>query len=173
MGTYAVQIAKAFGAEVIGVCSTSKVGLVASIGADHVIDYTREDFAEGEQTYDLILDIAGKAPLARLRRALAADGTLVIAGGESAGRWLGGVDRQLRALALVAVRRAAADDVRMQGAPRGTRAPGSPCLNRASCGTPRVQPCRCTALSTLTRRRGWKRLASAVEHRTYEEERDD
>jgi NADPH:quinone reductase-like Zn-dependent oxidoreductase len=95
------------------------VGLVASIGADHVLDYTREDFAEGEQTYDLILDIAGNAPLARLRLALAADGTLVIAGGESAGRWLGGVDRQLRALALVAVRRAAADDVRMQGALRG------------------------------------------------------
>jgi NADPH:quinone reductase-like Zn-dependent oxidoreductase len=126
VGMYAVQIAKALGAEVIGVCSTSKVGLVASIGADHVLDYTREDFAESEQTYDLILDIAGNAPLARLRRALAADGTLVIAGGESAGRWLGGLDRQLRALALVAVRRAAADDVRVQGALRGTRAPGSP-----------------------------------------------
>ena len=59
VGTYAVQIAKAFGARVTGVCSTQKVGMVRSIGADHVIDYTREDFAEGDQRYDLILDIGG------------------------------------------------------------------------------------------------------------------
>src|SRR5437588_2099428 len=63
VGTYAVQLAKAFGAEVTGVCSTGKVDLVRSIGADHVIDYTQEDFAEGENRYDLILDIGGNSPL--------------------------------------------------------------------------------------------------------------
>jgi NADPH:quinone reductase-like Zn-dependent oxidoreductase len=100
VGTYAVQLAKAFGAEVCGVCSTAKVDMVRSIGADHVLDYTREDFAAGEQRYDVILDIGGNASLSRLRRALTAKGTLVIAGGETDGRWLGGSDRQLRALVL-------------------------------------------------------------------------
>ena len=100
VGTYAVQIAKAFGARVTGVCSTQKVGMVRPIGADHVIDYTREDFAEGDQRYDLILDIGGNSSLARLRRALSPDGTLVITGGEGKGRWLGGTDRQIRALLL-------------------------------------------------------------------------
>lgn len=74
VGTYAVQLAKAFGAEVTGVCSTAKAGLVRSAGADHVIDYTREDFADGSQRYDLILDIAGDSPLRRLRRALTPQG---------------------------------------------------------------------------------------------------
>jgi NADPH:quinone reductase-like Zn-dependent oxidoreductase len=100
VGTYAVQLAKAFGAEVSGVCSTSKVDMVRSLGADHVIDYTRDDFAEGEQRYDLILDIGGNSSLSRLRRALTPEGTLVIAGGETGGRWLGGSDRQVRALLL-------------------------------------------------------------------------
>src|SRR5829696_7341117 len=100
VGTFAVQIAKAFGAHVTGVCSTTKVGMVRSIGADHVIDYTRDDFAEGEQRYDLILDIGGNSSLSRLRRALTPKGTLVITGGEGGGRWLGGTDRQLRALML-------------------------------------------------------------------------
>ena len=100
VGTYAVQIAKAFGAHVTGVCSTTKVEMVRSIGADHVIDYTREDFTEGEQRYDLILDIGGNSTLARLRRALTPEGTLVITGGEGGGRWLGGTDRQLRATML-------------------------------------------------------------------------
>jgi NADPH:quinone reductase-like Zn-dependent oxidoreductase len=100
VGTYAVQIAKAFGAHVTGVCSTTKVEMVRSIGADHVIDYTREDFAEGERRYELILDIGGNSSLARLRRALASRGTLVIVGGEGGGRWLGGTDRQLRAMML-------------------------------------------------------------------------
>ena len=99
MGTYAVQIAKALGAEVTGVCSTSKVDLVRSLGADHVVDYTREDYAEGGTTYDVILDIAGNASISRLRRALAPKGTLVIAGGEGGGSLIGGT-RQLRALAL-------------------------------------------------------------------------
>jgi NADPH:quinone reductase-like Zn-dependent oxidoreductase len=100
VGTYAVQIAKAFGAHVTGVCSTTKVDMVRSIGADHVIDYTREDFADGEQTYDLILDIGGSSSLSRLRRALRPRGTLVLVGGEGGGRWLGVVSRLLRARLL-------------------------------------------------------------------------
>ena len=100
VGTYAVQLAKAFGAEVTGVCSTTKVDMVRSLGADHVIDYTRDDFADGRQRYDLILDIGGNSSLSRLRRALTVEGTLVIVGGETGGRWLGGLDRQLRALLL-------------------------------------------------------------------------
>ena len=74
--------------------------MVRSIGADHVIDYTREDFAEGDQRYDLILDIGGNSSLVRLRRALSPRGTLVIVGGEGGGRWLGGTDRQLRVMML-------------------------------------------------------------------------
>src|SRR5688500_557099 len=100
VGTYAVQIAKAFGAYVTGVCSTQKVEMVRSIGADHVIDYTREDFAEGDQRYDVILDIGGNSSLAHPNAALASTGTLVIVGGEGGGRWLGGTDRQLRAMML-------------------------------------------------------------------------
>src|SRR5919106_3235152 len=100
VGTYAVQLAKAFGAHVTGVCSTKKVEMVRSIGADHVIDYTQEDFAEGDQRYDVILDIGGNSSLARLRRALAPQGTLVIVGGEGGGRWLGGLERQLWATML-------------------------------------------------------------------------
>ena len=98
VGTYAVQIAKALGAQVTGVCSTAGTDLVTSIGADHVLDYTRDDFADGSRRYDLILDIAGNSPLARLRRALTPAGTLVLAGGEDGGRWIG-MGRQLRALA--------------------------------------------------------------------------
>jgi NADPH:quinone reductase-like Zn-dependent oxidoreductase len=100
VGTYAVQLARAFGAEVTGVCSTTKVDMVRALGAEHVIDYTRDDFADGERRYDVILDIGGNASLSRLRRALVPKGTLVIAGGETDGRWLGGSDRQLRALVL-------------------------------------------------------------------------
>ncbi len=100
VGSYAVQLAKAFDAEVTGVCSTTKVDMVRSIGADHVIDYTHDDFANREQRYDVILDIGGNSSLSRLRRALTAKGTLVIVGGESDGRWLGGTDRQLRAMLL-------------------------------------------------------------------------
>ncbi len=100
VGSFAVQLAKAFGAEVTGVASTAKVDLVRSLGADHVLDYTREDFADGTRRYDVVLDIGGSSSLTRLRRALTPTGTLVIAGGEGGGRWLGGTDRQLRAMAL-------------------------------------------------------------------------
>jgi NADPH:quinone reductase-like Zn-dependent oxidoreductase len=100
VGSFAVQLAKAFGAEVTGVCSTSKVDLVRSIGADEVVDYTRNDFADGARRWDLILDTAGNRPLSRLRRALAPRGTLVLVGGESEGRWLGGTERLLRAFLL-------------------------------------------------------------------------
>ena len=100
VGTYAVQLAKAFGAEVTGVCSTAKVDLVRSIGADHVIDYTLEDFADGHSRYDLILDLGGNSRLSRLRRALAPKGTLVIVGGEQGSRWTGGFGRQIRAVML-------------------------------------------------------------------------
>ena len=98
VGSMAVQLAKAFGSEVTGVCRTSKVEMVKALGADHVIDYTRDDFADGTR-YDVILDIGGSSPLSRLRRALTRNGILVIVGGEGAGRWTG-VRRQLRALAL-------------------------------------------------------------------------
>jgi len=100
VGTYAVQLAKAFGAQVTGVCSTAKVDLVRSIGADHIIDYTQEDFARREHYYDVILDIGGRPSLSSLRRALTPKGTAIIVGGESDGRWLGGYDRQIRALVL-------------------------------------------------------------------------
>ncbi|MFD5620406.1 NAD(P)-dependent alcohol dehydrogenase [Streptomyces yangpuensis] len=100
VGTYAVQLARAFGAHVTGVCSTAKTDLVRSIGADEVVDYTREDPVDGHRRYDLILDIAGNRPLSRLRRALTARGTLVIVGGEEGGRWIGGNERQLGALLL-------------------------------------------------------------------------
>ncbi|MFE7778283.1 NAD(P)-dependent alcohol dehydrogenase [Streptomyces sp. NPDC057445] len=100
VGTFAVQLAKAYGAEVTGVCSTTKTDLVRSIGADDVIDYTREDFADGARRYDLILDAAGNRSLSHLRRALTRRGTLVIVGGEGGGRWLGGTDRVLRAVML-------------------------------------------------------------------------
>jgi NADPH:quinone reductase-like Zn-dependent oxidoreductase len=94
-----VQIAKALGAEVTGVCSTSKVDLVASLGADHVIDYSQDDYANGETRYDLILDTGGDSTLSRLRGALTRRGTLVIVGGEGGDRVIG-MGRQLRALAV-------------------------------------------------------------------------
>ncbi|MFI2346513.1 NAD(P)-dependent alcohol dehydrogenase [Streptomyces sp. NPDC019443] len=100
VGTFAVQLAKEFGANVTGVCSTKKTDLVRSIGADDVIDYTREDFADGPRRYDLILDTAGGRSLSHLRRALSPRGTLVIVGSEAGGRWVQGIDRALRAALL-------------------------------------------------------------------------
>ncbi len=97
VGTFAVQIAKALGAHVTGVASPAKLDLVRSLGADHVLDYTREDIVGGADRYDVILDIGGNRRLSHLRRALAPRGRLVIVGGETGGRWLGGTDRQIRA----------------------------------------------------------------------------
>jgi NADPH:quinone reductase-like Zn-dependent oxidoreductase len=96
VGTFAVQIAKSLGAEVSGVASTRNLEMVRSIGADHVIDYTQEDFTESEQRYDVIIDTAGNRSLSQLRRALTAEGTLVIVGG-SGGRWLMGSGRSMGA----------------------------------------------------------------------------
>ena len=90
VGTFAVQIAKAYDAHVTGVCSTTKLDLVRAIGADEVIDYTREDFADREAQWDVIVDTAGRRSLKQLRRALAPHGTLVIVGGDGGGPWTGG-----------------------------------------------------------------------------------
>jgi NADPH:quinone reductase-like Zn-dependent oxidoreductase len=100
VGSFAVQLAKAFGAHVTGVASTAQVELVRSIGADDVIDYTHQDATDGSRRWDLILDTAGHRTLSQLRRALTPTGTLVIVGSEGRGRWLGGFDRNLRAVAL-------------------------------------------------------------------------
>ena len=100
VGTFAVQIAKAYGADVTGVASTTKLDLVRSLGADHLIDYTRGDITDGGRHYDVIIDIAGNRTLRHLRRALTRRGTLVIVGGETGGRWMGGYDRGFRALML-------------------------------------------------------------------------
>ena len=95
VGTYAVQIAKDLGCRVTGVCSTSKLDLVRSLGADHVIDYTQEDFTQGEQRYDMIFQLAGTASPSACKRALTPKGTLVLSSGE--GR-VSGIDRVVQAL---------------------------------------------------------------------------
>jgi NADPH:quinone reductase-like Zn-dependent oxidoreductase len=100
VGSFVVQLARAFGAQVTGVCRTTQAELVRSTGADQVIDYTREDVTDGTRHWDLIIDTAGHRSLSQLRRALTPKGTLVIVGSEGRGRWLGGFDRQLRAVAL-------------------------------------------------------------------------
>jgi NADPH:quinone reductase-like Zn-dependent oxidoreductase len=99
VGTFAVQIAKSFGADVTGVCSTRNVEMVRSIGADHVIDYAREDFTQSGQRYDLMVDMAGTRTLSDCRRALTSRGTYVVVGAPS-GRWLTGPDRFVKALVL-------------------------------------------------------------------------
>lgn len=99
VGTFAVQIARSFGARVTGVCSTSKVELVRSLGAEHVIDYTRAGITDDGRRHDLVLDIGGNRPLRELRRALTPDGTLVFVGGEDGDRFTGGLGRQIRAMA--------------------------------------------------------------------------
>jgi NADPH:quinone reductase-like Zn-dependent oxidoreductase len=100
VGTFAVQIAKAFGAEVTGVCSTRNVDLVRSLGADHVVDYTEQDFAGNGRRYDLIFQLAGTRSPSDCRRALTPKGTLVLSSGESDGRWIGPLDRIIKAAVL-------------------------------------------------------------------------
>jgi len=101
VGMFAVQIAKWFGAEVTGVCSTTNMDMVRAIGADHVIDYNKEDFTRSGKQYDLILDTGGNRSLSQVRRALTSTGTLVIVGGEGGDRWIGGgMWRSVRALVL-------------------------------------------------------------------------
>jgi NADPH:quinone reductase-like Zn-dependent oxidoreductase len=89
VGTFAVQIAKSFGAEVTGVCSTGNVDIARSIGADHVIDYTREDFTLSKQRYDVMLDIAGNRSWSESRRVLNEKASLVVVGGPKTNRWIG------------------------------------------------------------------------------------
>ncbi len=100
VGTFAVQIAKSLGAEVTGVCSTRNVEMVRSIGADHVIDYTQDDFTQSGQHYDLILDNVAGHSLSDLRRTLTASGTLIPNNGTSGGRWIGTVGRLLKAAVM-------------------------------------------------------------------------
>jgi NADPH:quinone reductase-like Zn-dependent oxidoreductase len=99
VGTYAVQLAKALGAEVTGVCGTSSVELVRSLGADHVVDYRKEDLADHERAYDLVVDTVGKQRLNDLRRAMTPKGTLVLVGG-SGGPWTMGFERTIAGAAL-------------------------------------------------------------------------
>jgi NADPH:quinone reductase-like Zn-dependent oxidoreductase len=99
VGTFAVQIAKSFGATVTGVCSTRNVDLVRSVGADEVIDYTQEDFTQGGQRYDVMLDLVGSRSLSDCRRALTPRGTYVLVGVADMDRWFG-VARQIKVLSL-------------------------------------------------------------------------
>jgi NADPH:quinone reductase-like Zn-dependent oxidoreductase len=100
VGSFAVQIAKALGATVTGVCRTDKVDLVRSLGADAVLDHTRQEIDARGVRYDVVLDIGGNRSLRTLRRVLTPRGRLVLVGGETGGRWLGGTDRLLRAMVL-------------------------------------------------------------------------
>jgi NADPH:quinone reductase-like Zn-dependent oxidoreductase len=100
VGTFAVQIAKSFGANVTGVCSTRNVELVRSLGADHVIDYTQEDFTQSGQKYDLVFQLAGTSSPSQCRGVLTSKGTLVLCSGDSEGRWVGPVDRLIKAVVL-------------------------------------------------------------------------
>jgi NADPH:quinone reductase-like Zn-dependent oxidoreductase len=99
VGTFAVQLAKGFGAEVTGVCGPRNVGLVRSIGADHAVDYSQEDFTRAGLRYDLILDTVGNHSLSDRRRALTQAGALVLVGGSETGRWLGPLTGMLKAVA--------------------------------------------------------------------------
>jgi NADPH:quinone reductase-like Zn-dependent oxidoreductase len=134
VGTFAVQLAKWLGAEVTGVCGTAKADLVRSLGADHVVDYTREDVTRGGRRYDLVFQLAGTQAPSDLRRALTPTGTLLLSSGESDGRLIGPVDRIIKALLLAPftrqrlvpfVARRSGDDLRLMTAliEAGTVAP--------------------------------------------------
>jgi NADPH:quinone reductase-like Zn-dependent oxidoreductase len=100
VGTFAVQIAKSFGAEVTGVCSTRNVELVRSLGADHVIDYTKQDFTQGAERYDLILDNVGNHPLRAYRQVMRPNGIYVMVGGPKSNKWIGPLGKAVNALTL-------------------------------------------------------------------------
>ena len=106
VGTFAVQIAKSFGADVTGVCSTRNLEIVRSLGADHVIDYTKEDFTKGDQHYDVILDNVANHSLSECRRVLNPKGKYVMigGGGPNDNRWIGPFGRLIQALVMVTVR---------------------------------------------------------------------
>ena len=107
VGTFAVQLAVARGIAVTGVCSGAKAELVRSLGAGQVVDYTRQEITDGGERYDAIIDTAGNRPLALLRRAVTARGTIaLVGGGHARGRWMGGFQRQLAAPLLSAFGRA-------------------------------------------------------------------
>ena len=100
VGTFAVQIAKSFGARVTGVCSTRNVPMVRSIGADQVVDYTQEDFTQGAHRYDLIIDTVGTHSLSEYRRVLNPHGALVMVGAQDKGRWIGALSGSIEALLI-------------------------------------------------------------------------
>jgi NADPH:quinone reductase-like Zn-dependent oxidoreductase len=137
MGSFAVQLAKASGAEFTAVCSIRNVEMVRSLGADHVVEYTREDFADGRVRYDRIMDVFGRNSVSRLRRAVTTRGRLVIVGGEG-DRWIGGIQRQLWGYPALAVRAAAAGHIRRQG----TRSVSAPAT---AVGALRSEPVRSTS----------------------------
>ena len=148
VGSYAVQLAKVFGAEVTGVCSAAKLELVRSLGADHVVDYVHDDFADGTHRYDLILDIAGSSSISRLRRALKPRGTAVMVGGEEGDSLTGGMGRQLRARVVSMFTPPAADRSAVQGALR---------RSRNACGTYRRAASSRQASAKLTHSIRWRR----------------
>ncbi len=121
VGTFAVQLAKVFGAEVTGVCSTRNLAMVRSIGADHVIDYTREDFTKGGQRYDVVFQLAGTRSPSDCRNALTPEGTLILSSGESGGRWIGRIGRILKAVVLSPFVRQASSRSRPNRARRTSR----------------------------------------------------
>jgi hypothetical protein len=182
VGSFAVQLAKASGAEVTAVCSARNVEMVRSLGADHVLDYTREDFADGRVRYDRIIDVFGRNSVSRLRRALTSRGRLVIVGGEG-DRWIGGIQRQLWATLLSPfvrqtlgtfivkehtryLLRGTADRSRNMPAPRGLSAPNVT-YTRTRLGTAAILPRQVYSDSLSPTRRAFARDGAPVVGRAH------
>ena len=145
VGSFAVQLAKAYGAHVTGVASTGKLDFVRDLGADEVLDYTRQDPVDGARRFDLILDTGGNRPLRTLQRALAPQGTLVIVGGEGGRGLLGGFDRAMLRAPIVDAHAAEAARADGRHKPRGSR---------DADGVPRVRPAAAAAGAHLPARAG-------------------